>query len=375
MIDADDDHAIQRGERTETIKAANSETGSLYTLFEQQVRRTPDRLALKLANADQPTAQALDGQSVDQAWTYAELSERVNQLAKSLQRQNIGKGQAVGVLIERSLPVYVAVLAVLQTGAAYVPLDPSYPQKRLDYMANSAGLSTIVTSKSVADTLQNKSLNYLLIDSDGRLQDNLSGAGQSTVTDLSVNQQAGSHKISLCEDCAYVMFTSGSTGMPKAVVATHQATINRLQWMWERFPFAATDICCQKTALSFVDSVWEIFGPLLRGVPTVVIPQQSLTDVIEFVDILEQEQISRLVLVPTLLGLLLNTHRDLGSRLHKLTLCTVSGEPLPRDTASRFFASMPGTTLLNLYGSTEVSADVTYDIVSSEFTDAVRWSD
>jgi len=264
--------------------------------------------------------------------------------------------------------VYVAVLAILQTGAAYVPLDPSYPQKRLDYMVSKAGLSTIVSTSLLRDTLQNTLLNYLLIDSDGRLQDTPVVHDLRTADDPAVvpDRTKGSESASIerVEDCAYVMFTSGSTGHPKAVAATHQSTINRLQWMWTRFPFTAADICCQKTALSFVDSIWEMFGPLLRGVPTVVIPQQSLSDVIEFVDILEQEQISRIVLVPTLLGLLLNTHRDLGSRLHKLSLCTVSGEALPQETASRFFSNMPDAILLNLYGSTEVAADVTYDIVT-----------
>jgi len=308
LIDESDNHAIQRGNRSDRDGSSNKETANLYTLFEQQVRRTPDRLALKIASAHSTPSET--DKNPDQAWTYAEL----------------------------------------------------YPHKRLDYMAKSAGLTTIISTESDSDTLQDNSLNYLLLDSDGQIQTNPPALNQSTEREQAKQDESGSP--GLAQDCAYVMFTSGSTGLPKAVVATHQATINRLQWMWERFPFAATDVCCQKTALSFVDSVWEMFGPLLRGVPTVVIPQQSLTDVIEFVDILEQEHISRLVLVPTLLSLLLDTHRDLGSRLHKLTLCTVSGEPLPRDTASRFFASMPDTTLLNLYGSTEVSADVTFDIVA-----------
>ena len=103
------------------------------------------------------------------------------------------------------------------------------------------------------------------------------------------------------DSAAYVIYTSGSTGTPKGVIGLHRGAVNRLSWMWRVYPFKDGEVCCQKTYLSFVDSVWEIFGPLLKGMPTVIIPEEVVKDPHLLVDNLAAARVSRMVLVPSLL--------------------------------------------------------------------------
>jgi thioester reductase-like protein len=129
--------------------------------------------------------------------------------------------------------------------------------------------------------------------------------------------------------------------------------------MWEAFPFADGEVGCVKTAVSFVDSVWETVGPLLQGVPSVIVPQEVVVDPGRFVELLATHRVSRIVLVPSFLRTLLEVVPDLRRRLPRLAYWTSSGEALPTDLARRFRTALPNATLLNLYGSSEVAADVT----------------
>jgi amino acid adenylation domain-containing protein len=162
---------------------------------------------------------------------------------------------------------------------------------------------------------------------------------------------------------AYVIYTSGSTGMPKGVLGLHGATLNRLHWMWAAYPFAAEEVCCQKTSLNFVDAVWEIFGPLLQGIPTVIIPDVVVKDVQRLIHTLARHHVTRMVLVPSLLQVILDTATDLHSQLSSLQYWVTSGEALPVDLCQRFHHCLPQHTLINLYGSSEAAGDSTcYEI-------------
>jgi amino acid adenylation domain-containing protein len=156
------------------------------------------------------------------------------------------------------------------------------------------------------------------------------------------------------------LYTSGSSGKPKGVEGTHRGALNRFQWMWERYPFQPEDVCCQKTNLGFVDSVWEIFGPLLAGIPSVILPQEALLDPEELLGQLAAHRVTRIVLVPSLLRALLDHAPNLGERVPELNVWSCSGELLSWDLARRFRNACPQATLLNIYGSSEVAADVTW---------------
>jgi amino acid adenylation domain-containing protein len=305
----------------------------LHELFEAQVERTPEAVAVVCE---------------EQQLTYQELNQRANQLAHHLRTRGVGPEVCVGLCLERALELVVGLLGILKAGGAYVPLDPTYPPERLAFMLQDAQAPVLVTQEHLVAALPTAGAHVVCLDSGGQAL-----AQQSTANPLS-----GATAASL----AYVLYTSGSTGQPKGVLATHRSAVNRLHWMWQVYPFAPAERCCQKTSLSFVDSVWEIFGPLLRGIGTVIIPEAVLQDPPLLMHTLAEHGVTRIVLVPSLLRVLLDTDPDLQARLPALTFWVSSGEALPLELAQRFRERLPQSRLLNLYGSSEVAADVTcYD--------------
>ena len=161
------------------------------------------------------------------------------------------------------------------------------------------------------------------------------------------------------ENLAYVIYTSGSTGRPKGVLAPHRGAVNRFAWMWRAYPFGAGEVCCARTSLSFVDLVWELFGPLLAGVPSVIVAEEALRDVRQLVATLAEHRVTRIVVVPSLLSALLDSVDDLDARLPGLRQWISSGEALSAELVRRFHERLPGRRLINLYGSSEVAGDVT----------------
>ncbi|HMD49402.1 MAG TPA: AMP-binding protein, partial [Bryobacteraceae bacterium] len=303
----------------------------LHELFEEQVRRTPDALAACFG---------------DLQWTYRELDQRANQLAGYLQSVGAGPNVLVAVAMERSLQLLAGILAILKTGGAYLPLDPNYPKARLNLILDDANAAVVLAEEAQRPLLAECKRRVVFLDTD-----------QPAIRSASpLTPARGS-----ADDLAYVIYTSGSTGVPKGVAATHRSTLNRLEWMWARYPFSKDDVCCAKTSINFVDSVSEIFTPLLRGVPLVLISAGNVQDVPALVEILDRRRITRIVLVPALLRELLATLESTGAaRKSSLRMVVTSGEALTRDLARAFFDVMPpDTLLLNLYGSSEVAGDVT----------------
>jgi amino acid adenylation domain-containing protein len=307
----------------------------IHQLFEAQAERTPEKVAIICGN---------------DCLNYRELNRRANQLAWKLKSMGVGPESFVGVFLDRSVNMVVALLGILKSGGAWVPLDPSYPKDWLDFILEDSQASVVVTQKNLLPTLPRKTA-VVCIDRD-----------RSEI----VREKDSNPDTEITSDnLAYLIYTSGSTGLPKGVLGLHRGAINRFAWMWRQYPFASGEVCCQKTALNFVDSIWEIFGPLLQGVPNVIIPDELVKDPLELVRIMASERISRIVLVPSLLHVLLDAYSRQESgqkksrRPHpKLWIC--SGEALEPALYRQFEAVFPESTLLNLYGSSEVAADVTY---------------
>ncbi|HYK41880.1 MAG TPA: amino acid adenylation domain-containing protein [Thermoanaerobaculia bacterium] len=302
----------------------------LHELFEERAAMSPRAVALREGPRDVE---------------YGELNRDANRLARYLRSNGVGPGSIVGVCLERSARTVTALLAIFKAGAAYVPLDPSYPEERLAFMLKDSGAGIVLTEAHVAPRFEDLSTKEI------RLDEIASEVARQDAHDLSTPGTS--------EDLAYVIYTSGSTGIPKGVEAIHRASVNRFAWMWQAYPFEEGEICCQKTSLSFVDSIWEIFGPLLAGVPSVIFSQEESRDPRILVHRLASERVSRIVLVPSLLSALLDSGIEVAKSLSKLKWWITSGEALPFDLYRRFRELMPGAVLINLYGSSEVSADVT----------------
>jgi amino acid adenylation domain-containing protein len=316
---------------------------SLAQRFEDQVEESPTAVAL------------IDG--VKQ-FTFRELNERANKLAHYLKKLGVEPEVPVALFVERSADMIVALLGVLKAGGAYVPLDVSYPNERVAYVLQDCKARVVLTQEQSRSRVDVGDCHVVALDSDwGQIEAESSSNPRMPLT---------------AANAAYVIYTSGSTGKPKGVVGLHGATRNRLEWMYQRYPFAADEVCCQKTSLSFVDSIWEIFGPLLHGVPLFIVPDDVVKDVSRFIEALNEARVTRLVLVPSLLRAMLETGDALGARLPRLKSWTCSGEALPSGLVKSFQEQLPDAALLNLYGSSEVAADVTYyDVQSSEPDDSI----
>jgi amino acid adenylation domain-containing protein len=305
----------------------------LHELFEAQAARTPDA-----------TAVARRGHAV----TYGQLNARANRLARELRAAGTRAEDRVGVLLDRSPEAVIALLAVLKAGAAFVPLDPAFPRQRLADLLADSGAGWVVTTAALAPPVRSAARLLLLDEPAG------AATGQS-----SRNLGLAASPDSL----ACVIYTSGSTGRPAGVMIPHRGVVGRLRWMGRAHPFKPGERACHRTALSFVDSVSEVFGPLLHGVPAEIIDAGEAADPVRLAAALSLAGVTRITVVPALLTALLEEAGDLSRLLPALSLWVTSGERLPAGTAARFHAVLPGRTLLNLYGTTEVAADATAAVV------------
>lgn len=320
-----------------------AEEQRLSTLLETQADLRPEA-----------TAAMFEGSTL----TYRELNNRANQVARSLQRQVSKSGARIGICLERSLDMLTCLVGVVKMGGIYVPLDPGYPENRLAFMLEDAQLDLLVTRTELLGRLPLPQTRVVCLDRDWR--------------SIARESQANLGNFTSGADCLYMLYTSGSTGRPKGVLGTQRATLNRFHWMWQTYPFAPGEVCCQKTTLNFVDAVWEIFGPLAQGIPLVLIPQQVLTDPALFLQTLATHKVTRIVLVPSLLRTLLEYEEDLGQRLPDLKYWICSGEVLSPELVRRFRQSVPQGVLLNLYGSSEVAGDATcYECTFDDSLDRV----
>src|SRR5262245_4545959 len=183
----------------------------MHTLFEEQVELTPDSIAVVCE---------------DQQCTYRELNERANQLANYLRTLGVGVDVLVGVCLERSLDLVVAILGTLKAGGAYVPLDPAYPRERLLFMSTAAGARVLLSQRKFRELLPAGAARVVCLDQE---EWSLNGQQRSRPPHAGVKP----------DDLAYVMYTSGSTGQPKGVMIPHRAIVNHMLWIQERFPVGA----------------------------------------------------------------------------------------------------------------------------------------
>ena len=315
-------------EDTDRATLAASDATATYPLkspaelFESRATAAPESTALIMP----------DGTS----WTYHRLRARSAELATRLTNAGAGAGSTVAVLLDRSAEWVAAAIAVARVGATYLPMDPAAPAERLAFMIADAGADVMVSSP---DRLANWSGPKLPVVDATEAGDGDSEPEPPVALDP--------------EHPAYVVYTSGSTGTPKGVVAPLRQVLNRLYWMWRELPWTDGEVLAARTPIGFVDSIWELWGALLQGVPTMIIPPSLQADTDGLVELLARSGATRVWLVPSLLRALLITHPALGRETPGVRWF-VSGEPLPCELAQRFFTAAPGAELHNIYGTSEV---------------------
>jgi amino acid adenylation domain-containing protein len=315
---------------------------SLVELFEAQVDRSPDRIAVRCR---------LDH------LTFGELNDQSNRLAWTLLGSGVKQGDIAAVCLDRSPSYVVALLGILKAGCAFLPLDPRYPRARLDFMIRDSGTPLLVTNSRLANRF------------DGQPQTVLLDVAGETIG----LQNAGNPGIAVQPDSpAYAVYTSGSTGQPKGVLCPQAGLVNRLTWMWEQFPYQPDEISCQIISLSFVDSIYEIFGPLLHGVEIIILPDEIVRgSPVELMRAVERHAITRIITVPSVLPYWLPAINSLNPATFPLRYCFVSGEVLLGPLASRLREILPKTRLVNFYGASELSHHATWFEVTGSLEKSV----
>jgi amino acid adenylation domain-containing protein len=327
---------LAEAERHQVVEGWNDtaapfpESVCLHEGIEDQVRRTPDAIAVQ------------DG---ERTLTYGELNRRANRLARHLARLGVGPDALVGIAAERSLEMVVGLLGILKAGAAYVPMDPSYPADRLAYMLVDSGVGVLLTQGQLAGALPPVPDGCRMVN----LDDPAVFAGPDT------DPASGARPDSL----AYAIYTSGSTGRPKGAGIPHRGIVNRLHWMQRAYGLTADDRVLQKTPFSFDVSVWEFFWPLRTGARLVMAPPGAHQDAARLAELIREHGITTLHFVPSMLQVFLDQD-GLADSCRSVRQVFASGEALPFDLKERFLERLPNAALHNLYGPTEASVDVTF---------------
>ena len=305
-------------------------TFRLDQLFDEQATRTPHAVALLGENG---------------SMSFAELNQASDRLAMAIRAKGIRDGSFVGVHMERTSRYVVSVLAVLKANAAVVPLPPSYPRSRLREILSFAALDAVIDDQDAPlDPLLHERI--LLVSDSG-----------SAVTETT-RALPGSP-----DQPAFVLCSSGSTGKPKMIIRSHRSFFHRMQWTWNTHPYERGEVCCQKAHMTTTHAVYELFEPLLRGIPVCIIPDQQTKTLEPFWDTIRRRAISRLLIVPSVLQASLDMP---GFAPPNIKVLVLMGEYVSARLAARTAAAFPAATkIYSIYGSTEASSTLVCDVRES----------
>ncbi|TCP57970.1 amino acid adenylation domain-containing protein [Tumebacillus sp. BK434] len=301
----------------------------LHELFERQVERTPDSIAL------------IDG---DTRLTYAELNARANQIASHLAAKGIAPGKLVGLYMNRSAALVTALLAVLKTGAAYVPLDPNYPAERVLFTLEDASVALLITETAHADRLQGHGCELLCLD--------------AAEAELSAHTGAGNLPASSTPtDLAYVIYTSGSTGRPKGVAIEHHSAVTLVHWAHEAYAPDEYAGVLFSTSICFDLSIFELFVPLAGG-GKVILAENALA----LPELPARDEVTLINTVPSAIAEL---HRMQAIPL-SVRVINLAGEPLKGALVQALYGVPTVEKVYNLYGPSEDTTYSTYALIERE---------
>ena len=305
-------------------------TKPLYQLFEEQAQISPDSIAFEHVMSD-------GGKDIV---TFKEMDLKSSVLAKILQdKYKVNLETAVGVYMDRSVNSAVALLAVLKAGGVYVPIERHSPDEMI------AEMLTEVCPAVVISTEQEKMI------SKNQLRLSLSDLGED----------ATYKKRNTIENTSIIMYTSGSTGKPKGVKHKQLQVINRLNYMWEVYPFNKSDVVSQRTMVNYMPSMWEFLGGLLRGRKTVIISDEIVKDPYKLAQVVQECKVTYLTIVPSLFRMLSNLGDTFKLAFKEVKVWICCGEPMTADFYNDFRKNFSEALLINDYGATEVNGMLYFD--------------
>jgi amino acid adenylation domain-containing protein len=292
----------------------------IHELFAAEVEKTPDNIAV-----------VFDGQKL----TYQQLNYQANKVAHYLQSLGVGTEVLVGISVERSLEMIVGLLGILKAGAAYLPLDPTYPKERISFMLADSQVQVLLTQQKFVQGFAESGAKTVCLDQDWELIDRQ-------------NQENPTSNVT-SENLAYVIYTSGSTGTPKGVPVPHRA-VNRLVCNTNYVQFTTTDRTAQASNTSFDAATFEIWGSLLHGATLVGVPQNVLLSPLDFASYISEQKINILFLTTALFNQLANIVPQAFKDLRYLLF---GGEAVDPKTVKAVLTNGAPQNLLHVYGPTE----------------------
>ncbi len=339
LLDEDEHNQLDEWSNRAVLTAPASTSVSIPALFAEQVARAPEAVAL-----------TFEGRSM----TYRQLDEAANRLAHLLTGQGVGPGERVALLLSRSAEAIVAIVAVLKTGAAYLPIDPAHPAARIEFMLADAAPIAALTTADLRSRLDGHDL--LVIDVDDPWIE--------TCPCTALPAPAA-------DDIAYLIYTSGTTGVPKGVAITHHNITQLLEALDADLPLAGVWTQCHSLAFDF--SVWEIWGALLHGGRLVVVPESVARSPEDFHALLVTEQVSVLSQTPSAFYALQTADAlapELGDQL-KLQTVVFGGEALEPQRLRTWLDNHAGSPrLINMYGTTETTVHASFREIVGDDVDS-----
>jgi amino acid adenylation domain-containing protein len=332
-------HAISATASLDTISGQ-----CIHELFEAQVARRPNAVAVTW------------GKDV---LTYAQLNSRANQLAHFLRKRGAGPESLVAMYMDRSLELVIAILAIVKAGAAYVPLDSTYPADRLAFMLDDSKPALLLTEESMRPAIPRCAAQVVCVDTER-------DAIASEIVQNPVTNVNG-------DNLVYVIYTSGSTGQPKGALITHRNVVRLFQATWPWYQFDEHDVWTMFHSYAFDFSVWEMWGALIHGGRLIVVPYMVSRSPREFYELLHRERVTILNQTPSSFQELMKADEAAGGA-HELALRYVifGGEELQMSSLRAWFERHGDQhpRLVNMYGITETTVHVSYRPLSMADTAA-----
>ncbi|EEE35537.1 putative bacitracin synthetase 1 (BA1) [Rhodobacteraceae bacterium KLH11] len=310
----------------------------IYARFVDQVNSTPDTEAIIF---------------LEKRLTYSQLNTEVDALAQILHHAGAKRGNRVAVFLERSDRSIISILAILKLGCTYIPLDSSYPNKYIENIQRETKFGFAITQSSLQEHLDG--IECCIIDVAQRPNETL-----DRIVDIPIAQVEPKDEFA-------ILYTSGTTGQPKGAIYNHSSPLNKFCWMWSFFKFDEDDVFLQRTSVSFSPSLWELFGALLIGRKTVIVPDSIVKDPRLLIQTIDAENVTFMGVVPALLRMMFSVDEQLLSSLGKLRYISCSGEPMQIDLYQKIRHVLSDVRLFNDYGSTEMNA-VGYSEITEQST-------
>ncbi len=305
----------------------------IHELFEAQVARTPDKIAVVCG---------------DESVSYRGLARRVERLAEQLRCCGVRRNVPVGIHLERSINLPVSILAVLKAGGAYVPFDMTVPRQRLIFMLEDAAVRCLITQRSLDIDLSTWKGERIVVDG-------------TPPTEVGANEGSHTPERWLPDGIACIFYTSGSTGKPKGVMQTHRGVVNHLVGTYAMLGIQPDDVVLQIASPAFDMSLRDLIGPLIHGVRVVLLGERQIKNPAEIISTVQAQSITTILgTVPSLLSVLVDTVSAQGTQIPTLRLVATSGETHSRGLAQRMLATFgQQVNLYNCYGPTEATGVAT----------------